>query len=75
VLVLCSMLPFSSEGLEVVVSVVRERREETRSGAARAFRPGDGQFEEWDMAERSESLPCRMATFRSIMVGEERNAV
>jgi hypothetical protein len=71
VLVLCSILALPSEGLEVIVSVVRERR----SGAARAFRPGEGQLEGWDMVERSVSLPCRMATFRRIMVGEERDVV
>jgi hypothetical protein len=69
--VLCSILALPSEGLEVIVSVVRERR----SGAARAFRPGDGQLEGWDMVERSVSLPCRMATFRRIMVGEESDVV
>jgi hypothetical protein len=68
---LCSMLALSSEGLGVVVSVVMERR----SGAARAFQPGDGQLEGWDMVERSVSLPCRMATFRRIMVGEESDVV
>lgn len=68
---LCSMLALSSEGLEIVVSVVRERR----SGAARAFRPGESQLEEWGMIERNVSLPCRMATFRRIMVVEERDVV
>lgn len=53
------------------VSVVRVRRRDRGVGAASAFRPVGCQLIYVEKMERGRDLPCRMATFRRIMVDFE----
>lgn len=49
---------------------MRLRRQHLRRGDASGFRPGDGQLAGGISIGYYKGIPCRMATFRSIMVGE-----
>jgi hypothetical protein len=49
---------------------VRVRRRDLGIGAASAFRPAESQLISVEQMEEDRYLPCRMATFRRIMVEE-----
>lgn len=63
-----SFMWFAIEDSISETSVERVRIRDVQRGEARAFRPGRNQLSRMEVKEGEGSLPCRMATFRSIIV-------